>query len=510
MKQKRERQRPARKRGHRRGRRAVTGSDPERINPYRQFIGSFVPNWLLCRTEISHGAKLTYARLCQYAGKTGDCFPCQNTLAREVGVRGRTIRDYLAELEDQRLIERQHRGRNRSDAYYFLRHSWMTNGAGNPAAPERQGPATPEWKNPATPEWQSSAYIRESFEENQREENHLKKNEQTVGPLVGTSKQIQRIKQVGEEQTVEDPSETLDDGDGGEAAAADQETDGGSKNPGRCAPPTGEVPRLTAREWLEAVIEPDGFVELHHRYLRHRHPGIRIRSRLQFDLENAHACLENLQQHYDEEEVPGEAIRWILWYVDTRVDPDDSRTTTITALKGTWWDHLRLPPYRDWTHWAGFFAPPRDPGADGTGDAAADPPAAPVTDPDMVPSPPADDPTGARPCLEDDSEPEPPRPWATVDEVWARYVELMQAAFPEWHTLRGMSRSDDFRRFRDELDRQAGDRWGLLADFVEWKKSDWDGDPRHLPSSNGQYATTYLGRFLKSRDPLQHQPQVQA
>ena len=33
-----------------------------RINPHRSFVCRLVPNWLLCRKEVSHGAKLTYAR----------------------------------------------------------------------------------------------------------------------------------------------------------------------------------------------------------------------------------------------------------------------------------------------------------------------------------------------------------------------------------------------------------------------------------------------------------------
>lgn len=32
---------------------------------YLASAGAFVPHWLLARTEISHGAKLTYARLAQ-------------------------------------------------------------------------------------------------------------------------------------------------------------------------------------------------------------------------------------------------------------------------------------------------------------------------------------------------------------------------------------------------------------------------------------------------------------
>ena len=68
-----------------------------RINPHRSFVCSLVPNWLLCRKEVSHGAKLTYARLCQFAGQDGACFPSQQTIAREIGAAARSVRDSLSE-----------------------------------------------------------------------------------------------------------------------------------------------------------------------------------------------------------------------------------------------------------------------------------------------------------------------------------------------------------------------------------------------------------------------------
>jgi hypothetical protein len=56
------------------------------INPYKLFVGSFIPNWLLKREEISQGAKLCYARLCQYAGEDGECYPSQKKLAEALGI----------------------------------------------------------------------------------------------------------------------------------------------------------------------------------------------------------------------------------------------------------------------------------------------------------------------------------------------------------------------------------------------------------------------------------------
>lgn len=95
------------------------------VNPHKLFVGSFIPNWLLRRNEISPGAKLGYARLCQYAGKDGVCFPKQETLAKELGCSRSQIIRYLKELKAHNLIERQRIGLHCSNRYRFLYHPWM-------------------------------------------------------------------------------------------------------------------------------------------------------------------------------------------------------------------------------------------------------------------------------------------------------------------------------------------------------------------------------------------------
>jgi len=62
-----------------------------RINPYRLFVGAFIPNWLLLRPDVSAQAKLLYARLAQYAGEHGYAWPMQPTLAEAVGLPIRTM-----------------------------------------------------------------------------------------------------------------------------------------------------------------------------------------------------------------------------------------------------------------------------------------------------------------------------------------------------------------------------------------------------------------------------------
>ena len=94
-------------------------------NPYKMFVGSFVPNWLMARPEISPGAKLCFARLAQYAGENGKCFPRQAVLAADLGTGDRNVRKYLNELEKHHLIKISRHGLNRPNTYHFLWHPWI-------------------------------------------------------------------------------------------------------------------------------------------------------------------------------------------------------------------------------------------------------------------------------------------------------------------------------------------------------------------------------------------------
>lgn len=70
-----------------------------------------------------------YATLARHAGPKGECFPGQNTLAQEIGLLGkhadRSIRNYIKELVDHLLIEKEQWGLNKTNRYYFLEHLWM-------------------------------------------------------------------------------------------------------------------------------------------------------------------------------------------------------------------------------------------------------------------------------------------------------------------------------------------------------------------------------------------------
>lgn len=97
----------------------------EYIIPYKKFQNIYVPDWLLCREDISNGAKLLYGKLCQHSGKDGNCFPKLRTLAEELGCSQRTIGRYVKELKEYGLIEPIRVGKKCSNRYRFLKHEWM-------------------------------------------------------------------------------------------------------------------------------------------------------------------------------------------------------------------------------------------------------------------------------------------------------------------------------------------------------------------------------------------------
>lgn len=105
------------------------------FNPYKQFHGAMVPNWVLCREELSEGAKLCYARLLQFAGKDGLAYPSHATLARELGTSRRSIIRWIAELVEHELIESKQLGKKRTNRYFFLVHLWQSEG--NSPVPEQ-------------------------------------------------------------------------------------------------------------------------------------------------------------------------------------------------------------------------------------------------------------------------------------------------------------------------------------------------------------------------------------
>lgn len=123
------------------------------INPYKKFTGVFIPDWLLESDSCSMNAKLVYALLCKFAGENGHCFPSQKTLAKRLKVSDRSIRNYLDELIDAKLIDVKRVGLKKTNRYFFLDHDDMHNNVGqeNFSDQERKGVSTQDRKGVSTP-----------------------------------------------------------------------------------------------------------------------------------------------------------------------------------------------------------------------------------------------------------------------------------------------------------------------------------------------------------------------
>lgn len=88
---------------------------------------SRVPNSIMKLTDLSIGAKLTFGRLSQYAGKRHFCYPKQTTLAEDMGVSLQRAQRYLVELINYGLIRSEQssgvkRWRHAPNTYYFTWH----------------------------------------------------------------------------------------------------------------------------------------------------------------------------------------------------------------------------------------------------------------------------------------------------------------------------------------------------------------------------------------------------
>jgi len=84
-----------------------------------------VPNWLLCRREVSPGAKLCYGRLVQYRGAGTRAFPSYATLASSLGVTRRQVMRYVVELVGVKLVSVEGEP-YKPNRYRLLPHLWQT------------------------------------------------------------------------------------------------------------------------------------------------------------------------------------------------------------------------------------------------------------------------------------------------------------------------------------------------------------------------------------------------
>lgn len=73
--------------------------------PYKLFTGAFIPEWLMQHTGLTASEKLVWARLAQYAGKDGYCWPKQETIAEDCGISTRQVVRSINTLIDLKFIK---------------------------------------------------------------------------------------------------------------------------------------------------------------------------------------------------------------------------------------------------------------------------------------------------------------------------------------------------------------------------------------------------------------------
>jgi len=76
-----------------------------------------VPNFILRDSQLSIGAKVTYAMFLSYAWNNDFCFPGQDRLAEDIGMSRTSVTAFTGELEKHGLIAIQRRGQGKTNLY---------------------------------------------------------------------------------------------------------------------------------------------------------------------------------------------------------------------------------------------------------------------------------------------------------------------------------------------------------------------------------------------------------
>ena len=90
----------------------LRGADPITQRGFTQ-----VPNAILRSSQLSVGAKLTYAMLLAYAWGNDYCFPGQDRLAKDMGVSLRSANTHIKELERHGFVQITRRGLGKPNLY---------------------------------------------------------------------------------------------------------------------------------------------------------------------------------------------------------------------------------------------------------------------------------------------------------------------------------------------------------------------------------------------------------
>ena len=86
-------------------------------NPVLQGGFTQVPNFILKDSNLTLGAKVTYAMFLSYAWHNDSCFPGQDRLAEDMGMSRSRVTEFVGELEQSSLISIQRRGQGKTNLY---------------------------------------------------------------------------------------------------------------------------------------------------------------------------------------------------------------------------------------------------------------------------------------------------------------------------------------------------------------------------------------------------------
>jgi len=87
------------------------------VNPVLQGGFTQVPNFILKDSNLSPGAKVTYAMFLSYAWHNDSCFPGQDRLAEDMGMSRSRVTEFVGDLEQAGLISIQRRGQGKTNLY---------------------------------------------------------------------------------------------------------------------------------------------------------------------------------------------------------------------------------------------------------------------------------------------------------------------------------------------------------------------------------------------------------
>ena len=100
---------------------------PKKHNPKSYNYAVYIPCWLsqVTHNHLSFGAKLLYGRLAQWCSTKGDAYRSAPQLSLELGMAVRTVKKFIKELKDCKLIDTYQPQAGGSNHFIFYDHEWM-------------------------------------------------------------------------------------------------------------------------------------------------------------------------------------------------------------------------------------------------------------------------------------------------------------------------------------------------------------------------------------------------